>query len=89
MITIFIEDLYYDNVMVQELNFSGDKEYKKNAAIMCEAEKYLTEHLKGKFRSSFSQFSDVWSCINNETNKKFFIEGFKLGARCIIEVMEN
>lgn len=52
---------------------------------LCETEKYLSEHLKGRFKSEFKDFDAAWNYINNETNRMYFVEGFKLGAQIIYE----
>ena len=61
-------------------------EYKKRMVTLCETEKYLTEHLKGRFKSEFKDFDAAWNYINNETNKEYFIAGFRLGAKFAYEV---
>ncbi len=84
--TIFIEELYYDNISVQELSLKGDKEYRKQLATLCELEAYLNERLKGKYLTAFQRFGEAWNGVNNETNKNYFIEGFRLGALFAYEV---
>ena len=83
---ICIEELFYDNISVQGISLSGNKEYKKQIANLCEIEEYLGENLKGKYLKAFSKFGETWNFINDETNKKFFIEGFRLGAQCMHEI---
>lgn len=86
MTTIFIEELYYDNISVQGISLKGNQEYKKQLANLCEIEKYLEENLKGKYLRAFQKFGETWNGVNDETNKKFFEEGFVLGARCILDL---
>ncbi len=86
MKTIFIEELYYDNISVQELSLKGNNEYKKQLAMLCEAEAYLNERLTGKYLKAFKQFSELWNAVNNETNKAYFEEAFRLGASFAYEV---
>lgn len=54
---------------------------------LCETEKYLSEHLKGKFKSSFKSFDEAWNFINNETNREFFCYGFRLGAIIMVDIL--
>ena len=82
MTTIFIEELYYDNISVQGLSLKGDKAYHKQIANLCEIEAYL----KGKYLKAFQKFGDAWNAVNDETNKNYFIEGFRLGASFTHEV---
>ena len=86
MKTIFIDALYYDNISVQDLSLKGNKEYCKQLAMLCEAEAYLNERLTGKFLKAFKQFSELWHAVNNETNKVYFEEAFRLGAAFAYEV---
>ena len=54
---------------------------------LCETEKYLTEHLKGRFKSEFKDFDAAWNYINNETNREFFCYGFRLGAIIMVDIL--
>ena len=83
--TIFIEELFYDNISVQGISLSGNKEYVKQIANLCEIEKYLKECLKGKYLKAFLKFNETWNFINSEMNKMYFIEGFKMGSQCTYE----
>ncbi len=89
MKTIFIEELFYDNISVQGISLSGNKEYVKQIANLCEIEKYLKECLKGKYLKAFLKFNETWNFINSETNKMYFIEGFKMGSQCTYESFFN
>ena len=81
-----LDDLYYDNISVQNLRMPKNTEYKKRMVTMCETEKYLSEHLKGRFKSEFERFGEAWNFINDETNKAYFIAGFRMGAKIAYEV---
>ena len=80
-----LDELYYDNISIQNLNFQKSTEYKKQMITLSETEKYLSQHLKGRFKSEFKDFDSAWNYINNETNRMYFVEGFKLGAQIICE----
>ena len=58
----------------------------RQISAMCELEKYLNESLKGKYLKAFKKYSECWNFINAETNKNFFINGFRLGAECMHEI---
>ncbi len=54
---------------------------------LSETEKYLSQHLKGRFKSEFKDFDAAWNYINNETNKEYFCYGFQIGARIMLEIL--
>lgn len=88
MITIsIVEEMYYDNISVQNMNFKKNTKYKKHMVALSETEKYLSEHLKGKFADAFLTFGETWNFINNETNKESFYYGFRLGALIMHDVL--
>ena len=86
MITIFIDELFYDNISIQGISLKGNAEYRKQLKVLTECESYLNENLKGKHLKAFKQFGEAWNEVNDETNKKFFEEGFINGARCILDL---
>lgn len=72
IIISIIEELYYDNLSVQNYFMAKNKSYKKQMQILCDAEKHLEESLSDENLLNFRKFSESWNFVNNETNKEYF-----------------
>lgn len=89
VITTIIDELFYDNISVQNLCMSNNKEFKKQMQILSDCEKNLIKNLSGKNSDNFRKFSESWSYINAETNREYFSFGFKIGAKFIMDILLN
>ncbi len=86
---IFIDDFYYGNIEPQNSKLNQNKLFRKKMNTLSESEKELFESLKEDELSLFESYTDAWSYINSETNRDSFRNGFKIGARFIIDIFAD
>ncbi len=89
VIKTIIDELFYDNISVQNLTMSNNKEFKKQMQVLCDCEKNLVKNLTGKNAENFRKFSESWNYVNAETNREYFSFGFKIGAKLIMDILLN
>lgn len=73
-----LEDLYYGNLFPHEKCAKLDDEMKELLGLLNRNEEKLTETLSDEQKEIFGKY-----------NRNAFLNGFRLGARIIIEVVHN
>ncbi len=86
---IFIDDFYYGNIEPQNSKLNQNKLFRKKMNTLSESEKELFESLKEDELSLFESYTDAWSYINSETNRDSFRNGFRIGAKFIIDIFAD
>ncbi len=86
---IFIDDFYYGNIDAQKSDLNKSVLFKKKMNILAESEKELFDSLKDNELSLFESYSGAWSYVNSETNRDSFKNGFKMGAKFIIDIFAD
>ncbi len=84
-----IEEMYYDNISVQNAFVAKNRGLKKQMQVLSDTEKFLFENLTDENLLNFRKFSEAWSFVDNETNREYFCYGFRLGALIIQDVLMN
>lgn len=84
-----IEEMYYDNLSVQNYFMAKNKSYKKQMQVLTDSEKYLEENLSDKELMNFRKFSESWNFVNNETNREYFTYGFRVGALIMMDILNG
>lgn len=85
-----LEELYYGNINPQEKCFKYESEYAANVKILADNEKKLSAYFNNlpnvqKEQRLFSQLMEAQSEIIETETCESFIEGWKLGARFMLE----
>lgn len=85
-----LEEFYYGNVNPQEKCFKHESEYAKFVGIVSDNEKKLITFLHvmpnaKEEQHLFSQLMKAQSEVNNIESLERFIEGWKLGARFMLD----
>ncbi|MCI9626326.1 MAG: hypothetical protein HFI90_06035 [Clostridia bacterium] len=80
-----LEEFYYGNVNPQEKCFQRKSEYAAFVKIVSENEEKLSAYLGGEEQHLFSQLMNAQSEILDTETRERFIEGWKLGARFMID----
>ena len=85
-----IEELYHGNIHTNEKCFSRSSHYAKFVAIVSENEEKITEFLQAlpnaeQEQHLLSQMMNAQSEINLFEGREKFIEGFRLGARFMLD----
>lgn len=83
-----LEELYYD-INLRALNISSDSKFEKLLELMAENEEALTQKLNEEEMRLFEKIRDCDSEISDITERERFIQGFKLGARIMLEIIQD
>lgn len=83
-----LEEFWYGNIEPTEYDTSS-KEYKKLQELICRNEKKLRATMTDEQKELFSKYADCVREYQTITDYLLFQNGFKLGARMMIEVMEE
>ena len=84
-----LEEFWYGNIEATEYDTSSNKEYKKLQELICRNEEKLRATMTDEQKELFEKYTD---CVRENqviTDCLIFQNGFKLGARMMLEVMEE
>lgn len=84
-----LEDLYYGNLFPQEKCARLDDEVKELLKLLNRNEEKLTATLTELQKESFEKYKDCNREISEINEREIFLNGFRLGARLIIDVVNN
>lgn len=82
----FIENFYYGNIEPQQESNRLNSAIRKEMQILAATEESLTNNLTGERKLEFLDYVNAWSVVNAETNLDNFINGFRLGAKFVLDV---
>lgn len=80
-----LEEFYYGNVNPQEKCYKRGSEYATFVKIVSDNEGKLTASLDGEEQHLFSRLMNAQSEILDTETRERFIEGWKLGARFMLD----
>ena len=83
-----LEELWYGNIEPTEYGTSS-KEYKKLLELICKNEEKLKATMTDEQKELFEKYADCVREHQINTGCLIFQNGFKLGARMMLEVMEE
>ena len=83
-----LEEFWYGNIEPTEYDTSS-KGYKKLQELICRNEEKLRATMTDEQKELFSKYADCVREYQTITDYLLFQNGFKLGARMMIEVMEE
>lgn len=84
-----LEELWYGNIEPTEYDTSSHTEYKKLAELICRNEDKLQSTMTDEQKELFIKHTDCVRQHQAITECLIFQNGFKLGARMMLEVMEE
>ena len=84
-----LEDLYYGNLFPQEKCSRLDDEVKELLKLLNRNEEKLTATLSEEQKDTFEKYKDCNCEISEICEREIFLNGFRLGARIIIDVVNN
>ena len=84
-----LEDLYYGNLFLHEKCANLDDETKELLGLLNRNEEKLTATLTETQKEIFEKYKDCNQEISEIGERNTFLNGFRLGARIIIEVVNN
>ena len=83
-----LEEFWYGNIEPTEYDTSS-KAYKKLLGLICRNEEKLRGTMTDEQKELFEQYSDCVQEHDTITDCLIFQNSFKLGARMMLEVMEE
>ena len=84
-----LEDLYYGNLFPQEKCARLDDEVKELLKLLNRNEEKLTVTLTESQKETFEKYKDCNREISEICEREIFLNGFRLGARIIIDVVNK
>ena len=84
-----LEDLYYGNLFPHEKSAKIDDETKELLNLLNRNEEKLTATLTELQKETFEKYKDCNREISEISEREIFLNGFRLGARIIIDVVNN
>ena len=84
-----LEDLWLDNLVVQDVEIRKGSEQEKALAASVKCEEALRETLTEKQKEQFAQCGERRNELLTVFEKEAFIRGFKLGAQMTAEVLSD
>ncbi|MGI6261558.1 MAG: DUF6809 family protein [Acutalibacteraceae bacterium] len=84
-----LEEFWYGNIEPTEYDTSSCKEHKKLLELICRNEEKLQSTMTDEQKELFSRYTDAVREHQMATDYLIFQNGFKLGARMMLEVMEE
>ena len=84
-----LEDLYTGNVRPGERSFRQNSQYSRALAQAVEAGDALIKSLTEEQKKLFEEYMDAQREVNILTDCETFIYAFKLGAKLILDILEN
>ena len=84
-----LEEFWYGNIEPTEYDTSSCKEYKKLLELICRNEEKLLASMTDEQKELFSRYTDCVREFQTMTDCLLFQNSFKLGARMMVEVMEE
>ena len=84
-----LEDLYYGNITPNEQRMVPDSEMKKAVDRVASCEKQLMEQIGETEQETLTKLIRSQHEINSITATENFILGFRLGARLMVECMDE
>ena len=84
-----LEEFWYGNIEPTEYDTSSCKEYQKLQELICRNEEKLCATMTDEQKDLFKKYADCVREFQTITDCLIFQSSFKLGARMMLEVMED
>lgn len=84
-----LEELYYGNIFPNEKCAKLNSEVTEQLKLLNRNEEKLTETFSEEQKITFEKYKDCNREISEFSEREYFIKGFQLGARIIIEVISQ
>lgn len=84
-----LEEFWYGNIEPTEYDSSSCKEYKELLKLICRNEEKLQATMTDEQKELFSRYTDVVREYQTMAECLLFQNSFKLGAKMMLEVMEE
>ena len=85
----FLEEFWYGNIEPTDYDTASNKEYKKLVELIFRNEEKLKATMTDEQKELFEKYMDCVRDCQTITDSLIFQNSFKLGARMMVEVMED
>ena len=83
-----ISELWYGNIEPQDRKIPRDKEYKQLLKKICEYEEQFRGIFSPEQQKDFEDYENATISVTAISEEASFVEGFRLGAKMILEVLQ-
>ena len=83
------EEFWYGNIEPAEYEAPSDKECKKALQLIVRNEEKLLATMTDEQKELFSRYTDALREYQSVTERMLFQNSFKLGARMMVEIIEE
>ena len=84
---LFLKDFWYGNISPGEGRYHSKKEYREAWGLVESLEDQLKEQLSAEDWELFTKYQDAEAKAGDIEDCDIFIEGFRMGARVIMDVL--
>jgi hypothetical protein len=84
---LFLEEFWNGNIAPGEGRYHSPKEYREALGLVESMEDQLKEQLPQEHWELFTKYQDAERGADCISNADIFIEGFRMGARAIMDVL--
>ena len=84
---LFLKDFWYGNISPGEGRYHSKKEYKEAWRLVESMEDKLKEQLSPEDFELFTKYQDAEGKAGDIENADIFIEGFRMGALIVMDVL--
>ena len=84
-----LEEFWYGNIEPTDYDISSRKECKKLQELICRNEEKLRATMTGEQKELFEKYTDCVREYQTNTDCLIIQNGFKLGAKIMLEVMSE
>ena len=84
-----LEEFWYGNIEPTEYDTSSNKEYKKLVELICRNEEKLKATMTDEQKELFEKYTDCVREYQTMAECLLFQNSFRLGARMIVEILEE
>ena len=85
----FLEEFWYGNIEPTDYDTASNKEYKKLVELIFRNEEKLKATMTDEQKELFEKYTDCVRECQTITDSLIFQNSFKLGARMMVEIMED
>ena len=84
-----IKELWNGNIVPQEDGCTNTKEMKELIGYIARHHEDLDKDFTDEQKETFEKFQDCWSEYMSLTEEAIFVYGFKLGAKMMLEMLNE
>lgn len=84
-----LSDLWYGNIAPHERTIPRNNEYRKLLQQLTEHGNQIRIAFTPDLKTIFDEYESIYTTINAKNEEEAFILGFRLGAKMILDVLEE